>query len=89
MNNPFHKLCSDHTQQLIEVIKSDSDDIRRAMQTIIINKRVEDSYAKDLLGLIARGHFNFIDSIFIRLALRGHYLDATRNVFYDTQVFKQ
>ena len=87
MRNILHKLCTDHAQQILEIIGDDTLNIRRSLQNAILDK-IEDSYEKDFLGLIARGHFNIIDSIFIRLALRKHYLDATRNAFYISRVFE-
>ena len=87
MRKVLHKLCTNHTQQILELLENSELNFIESMQKTMLGK-VDDSYEDDFLRLIARGHFNIIDSIFIKLALRKYYLDATRNAFYISRVFE-
>jgi len=87
MRKILRKLCTDHTQQILELLENSEFKFTESMQKTMLGK-VNSSYENDFLRLIAKGHFNIIDSIFIKLALRKYYLDATRNAFYISRVFE-
>tara|TARA_B100000242_G_C42943814_1_gene437689 strand:- start:528 stop:812 length:285 start_codon:yes stop_codon:yes gene_type:complete len=88
VNKIAHLVCSGHTRCILNDIENQEIHWERMLKNKLRGARVEDMdhtqhRPRDLIDVIEKGHFNFIDMFFIKLYLREKYKKATRNAIYD------